>query len=98
MEELNNQQIRKLRGLGQLLNPHLKVGKAGLTEGFIKSVDEALTLNELIKVKFDEFKEEKKTLAPLLAEKTASHLVHRVGNVVVLFRRNPDPQKQRIQF
>lgn len=98
MEELTNQQIRKLRALGQHLNPMLKVGKAGLSEGFIKSVDEALTLNELIKVKFDEFKEEKKMLAPLLAEKTSSHLAHRVGNVVVLFRRNPDPAKQKITF
>jgi RNA-binding protein len=98
MEELNNQQIRKLRALGQHLNPAVKVGKAGLTEGFLKTVDEALVQHELIKVKFDDFKEEKKTLAPVLAEKTSSHLVHRVGNVVVLFRRHPDKEKQKVQF
>ena len=39
-----------------------------------------------IKIKFAEFKEEKKTLAPLLAEKTGSHLIMRVGNVMVLHR------------
>ena len=38
-------------------------------------------------MKFDEFKEQKKELAPLLAEKTSSHLIMQVGNVVVLYRR-----------
>jgi RNA-binding protein len=41
-------------------------------------------------VKFDEFKEEKKELAPQLAEKTSSHLIMQVGNVVVLYRKKPD--------
>lgn len=88
MQELTNAEIRKLKARGQLLEPMLKVGKAGLSEGFLKSVDEALAHHELIKVKFTEFKEEKKTLAPLLAEKTASQLIMRVGNVAVLYRKN----------
>jgi len=67
----------------------LKVGKAGLSEGFLKTVDQALALHELVKIKFSEFKEEKKTLAPAMAEKTSSHLIMRVGNVAVLFRRKP---------
>jgi RNA-binding protein len=33
-----------------------------------------------------EFKEQKKELAPQIAEKTASHLIMRVGNVMVLHR------------
>jgi RNA-binding protein len=89
MQELTNAEIRKLKARGQLLEPMLKVGKAGLSEGFLKSVDEALAHHELIKVKFADFKEEKKTLAPLLAEKTASHLIMRVGNVAVLYRKKP---------
>lgn len=98
LEKLSNPQVRKLKALGQRLEPMLKVGKAGLSDGFVKTVDEALTLHELVKVKFDEFKEEKKELAPVLAEKTSSHLIHRVGNVVVLYREQPDPQRRKIQF
>ena len=67
----------------------LKVGKAGLSEGFIKSVDAALAQHELVKIKFADFKEQKKELAPLLAEKTSSHLIMRVGNVMVLHRPKP---------
>jgi len=52
-------------------------------------VDSALAQHELVKIKFVEFKEQKKALAPQLAEKTASHLVMRVGNVMVLHRPKP---------
>lgn len=64
----------------------LKVGKDGLSPQFLAALDDALKYNELVKVKFDEFKERKKELSPQLAEKSGSHLVTRVGNVVVLYR------------
>src|SRR3954468_15262085 len=89
MQPLTNAEIRKLKAQAQHLEPMFKVGKAGLSDGFVKSVDEGLSHRELIKVKFVEFKEEKKTLAPALAEKTSSHLIMRVGNVVVLYRAKP---------
>ena len=89
LEPLNNSQIRKFKAAAQHLEPMLKVGKAGLSEGFIRSVDVALTQHELVKIKFVEFKAEKKELAPQLAEKTASHLIMRVGNVMVLHRPRP---------
>ena len=98
LEELTNPQTRKLKALAQHLDASLKVGKNGVSDGFIKSVDDALSRRELIKIKFDEFKDQRKELAPLLAEKTGSHLVTLLGHVAVLFRRNPDPEKQVINF
>jgi RNA-binding protein len=97
-EKLPNPQIRKLKALAQRLEPQLKLGKQGLSEAFLKAVDEELTRHELVKIKFTEFKEEKKSMAPELAERTGSHLVMRVGNVVVLFRQNSDPAERRIQL
>ncbi len=89
IEPLTNPQIRRFKAAAQLLDPLLKVGKAGLSEAFVRSVDEALSHHELVKIKFAEFKEQKKELSPLLAEKTASHLIMRVGNVMVLHRPKP---------
>jgi RNA-binding protein len=89
LERLNNAQLRKFKAAAQLLDPMLKVGKAGLSDGFIQSVNTALSQHELVKIKFSEFKDQKKELAPLLAEKTSSHLVMRVGNVMVLHRPKP---------
>lgn len=92
LEPLNNAQIRKFKAAAQLLDPMLKIGKAGLSQGFIESVNVALATHELVKIKFSEFKDQKKELAPLLAEKTSSHLVMRVGNVMVLHRPKPVAQ------
>jgi len=69
-----------------------KVGKAGLSEGFVRSVAIALTQHELVKIKFVEFKDQKRELAPQLAEKTSSHLIMRVGNVMVLHRPRPETE------
>jgi RNA-binding protein len=86
---LANSELRKLKARAQLLEATFKVGKTGLSDAFIQSLSTALDHHDLIKVKFVEFKEEKKTLAPLLAEKTSSHLIMRVGNVAVLHRPLP---------
>ncbi|HEY6228818.1 MAG TPA: YhbY family RNA-binding protein [Verrucomicrobiae bacterium] len=89
--DLTNAQIAKLKGIAQRMDATLKVGRAGLSESFLQTVRETLAHRELIKVKFDEFKEQKKTLARELAEKTESRLVTLIGNVAVLYRQNPNP-------
>jgi len=86
MVPLTNPQRSALKAKAQRLKATLKVGKEGLSPRFLSALDDALKHHELIKVKFDDFKEQKKELAPQLAEKSGSHLITRVGNVVVLFR------------
>jgi len=98
MTELTNRQISKLKGMGQLLEPVVRVGHAGLSDAFLASLNQALEDHELVKVKFSDFKEQKKELAPKLAELTGSHLIMRVGNVVVLYRQQADSAKRKIKF
>ena len=90
---LNNRQIRELKAQAQRLKATLKVGKEGLSPPFLAALDHALKHHELVKVKFDEFKKQKKELAPQLAEKSGSLLITRVGNVVVLYRPRPVEEK-----
>jgi len=89
MLPLANAKIRELKARAQLLKPALKVGKDGLTPAFFAELDAMLRHCELLKVKFADHKDEKKQLAPQLAEKSGSHLITRVGNVVVLYRPKP---------
>ena len=96
LPRLSNPEIRKLKAAAQRMKATFKVGKAGLSPQFLMSLDEGLKHHELIKVKFDEFKEQKKELAPVLAEKTSSHLIMQVGNVVVLYRQKPKASEDRI--
>lgn len=86
MPPLSNAKIRALKAQAQRLKATLHLGKDGLSEAFLAAVDTALQHRELVKVKFEHFKEQKRELGPVLAEKTGSHLVTRVGNVVVLYR------------
>ena len=95
MLSLGNAQIRALKAQAQRLKATLKVGKEGLSPQFLAALDETLKHHELVKVKFAEFKEQKKELASQLAEKSGSHLVTRVGNVVVLYRPKSGEEKQR---
>ncbi len=92
MVELTNAEIRSLKARAQRLKATLRIGKEGLSSAFVAALDQELAHRELVKVKFDDFKEQKKELSPQLAELTGSHLVTRVGNVVVLFRPKPKPE------
>jgi RNA-binding protein len=89
MNKLPGPQLRLLKARAQRLEPILKIGKAGLSEPFFAALDAAFDRHELVKVKFDDFKEEKKVLTPQLVERSRSQLILRVGNVVVLYRQTP---------
>jgi len=95
-EKLAGAKLRHLKALAQKLDPLLHVGKNRLSPAFVQSVNDALDRRELIKVKFAEFKEEKKELAKELSEATNSVVIQAVGHVVVLFRENADPAKRVI--
>src|SRR5262249_31202904 len=85
---LSNAQKRDLKARAQRLEPIVKLGHAGMSAAFLHSLDEALTQHGLVKMKFTDFKEERKTLAPQIAAETHSELVIQVGNVAVFFRES----------
>ena len=90
MSTLSNARIRELKARAQLMKPTLKVGHDGLSDPFIAALDAALKHHDLVKVKFSDFKDQKKELAPQLALRTGSELIMRVGNVAVLYRAMPE--------
>ena len=83
---LDNATKRDLKARAQKLEPVVKLGHAGLTDAFVNSLDAALSLHELVKMKFTAFKEQKRGLASQIAVRTKSEMVMQVGNVVVYFR------------
>jgi RNA-binding protein len=86
MISLTNAQKRALKARAQRLEAALKIGKEGLSQEFLAALDAALQAHELVKVRFADFKEQKKELSPQLAERSGSHLLTRIGNVAVLYR------------
>ena len=86
MEKLESRLVRELKARAQRLKPSVKVGHDGLSPGLVSALELELTRQELVKVKFTDFKDQKKELAPQLASQTKSALVMRVGNVAVYYR------------
>ncbi|MBD3309327.1 ribosome assembly RNA-binding protein YhbY [candidate division KSB3 bacterium] len=87
-----------LRGLAHHLKPIIFVGQQGITKSFIEAVEHALDAHELIKVRFNSFKDEKKILAQEIAEQTQSELVGMIGHVAILYRAHPDETQRTIQI
>ena len=87
---LTNAEKRDLKARAQRLEPVVKLGHGGMSEAFLRGLDEALAQHGLVKMKFSDHKEEKKVLAPQIAERTGSTLVAQVGNVAVFFRPKPE--------
>ena len=89
--ELSEKQRRYLRGLAHPLKPVILLGKEGLTDAVGKETARALHDHELIKVKgLGGDREARDAAFTALAERTGSALVHRIGNVAVLYRPRPD--------
>ena len=96
MDPLHSGQRKYLRGLAHHLDPVVLIGKQGVTDTVIQSIEEALTAHELIKVRFNDHKDEKKALCAAIAERTASEVAGIIGHVAILYRPHPEVEKRRI--
>jgi RNA-binding protein len=93
--QLSERQRKYLRGLAHALKPLIRVGQAGLTAALAAETARALADHELIKVKAAlGDRGQRDELIVALARQTGSALVHRIGNVAVLYR--PHAQLRRI--
>ncbi len=78
--------LSELKSRAQLLKPVIKLGKAGATAEFLAELEKLLDLHSLVKLRFEGFKDERKTLSKDLAEKTGATLVQQVGHTAVYYR------------
>jgi RNA-binding protein len=95
---LTGAQRKFLRSLAHSLEPLALLGKQGLSDGFVNSVAAALDAHELVKVRFNEFKDDKRALLDELAARTESEVVGLVGHVATLYKRQEDDQRRKIDL
>ena len=98
MNNLSSSQRSYLRSQAHHLEPVVLIGKHGITDGTIESIDRVLEARELIKIKFREFKDEKLSLSERITELTNSQIVGVIGHTVIIFRQNPDSDKRQINI
>jgi RNA-binding protein len=98
MNNLSSSQRSYLRSQSHHLEPVVLIGKHGITDGTIESIDRVLEARELIKIKFREFKDEKLSLSEKITKLTNSQVVGVIGHTVIIFRQNPDSDKRQIHI
>ena len=91
---LSPSQSRYLRSLAHDLSPVVLLGNKGATEAVVKELNQALDIHELVKVKLSGGdKDERQAQIDVLTAGTQAQQIHKIGHVVVLFRRNVDEPK-----
>jgi RNA-binding protein len=90
------EKLRRLRAQAHGLKPLVQIGKEGVTEAQVETIKRHLDHHELIKVKFNEHKDQRRELSAIIAEKTGSEQVSLTGNTLTLYRANHDPAKRKV--
>lgn len=94
---LTGKQRSYLRAQGNKLDPIIHIGKEGISQAVIGQVEEALTDHELIKGRvLKNSLEEARDVANELADKCEADVVQVIGNVFLIFRRNPEEPIYRL--
>ncbi len=93
--KLNSKQRKNLRAQAHHLEPVILIGKNGINEGAKHAIEQAITIHELIKVKFREYKDEKKELSNEIAEILNAEIVGLIGNTVILYKFNPELENHK---
>ena len=98
MIELTSKQRKNLEKLAHDLQPVVIVGGAGVTDGVVSMTDNSLAAHELIKIKFNEYKDEIRELTAEICEKTDATLVRIIGFTVILFRQAKEEEDRKIKL
>ena len=92
-------QKKHLRTLGHNLNVVVMIAGNGLSENVMAELERALTDHELIKVKLAVGDRNiKQAIIKDMCIQTKSVLIQGIGNVALIYRRNPDadPKKSNV--
>ena len=88
---LTGAQRAQLRGIGQRLEPALKLGREGLTSSVGAELNRLLQTHELIKVRFvGADRSERPALIAQIEADAKCECVGAVGHTAVFYRQNPD--------
>jgi len=91
---LTGAQRTRLRGLGQKLDPSLKVGKAGLTPAFFAELARLLAARELVKLRFlGADRDERAALIARIAAEGDCVSPGAVGQTALFYRPRPDVKR-----
>ncbi len=91
---LTGKQRSYLKSIANTMDPIFQVGKNGITENFIKQVEDALESRELIKIKvLNNSLLDATEVASQIAEEIDAEFVQSIGNKFVLYKESKENKK-----
>jgi RNA-binding protein len=94
---LTSAQKSHLRGLGQTLEPALKIGRGGLTPEFFTELQKLLRAHELVKLRFVAAeRDERAKLCAQIADEGRCVFVGAVGHTALFYRQHPEPKERSV--
>ena len=96
---LNKKDKFRLRALANPLKPVVIIGKDGLTENMIVSINDVIRTHELIKCSILKTYEglETKELAELICSTIDAEFIFSVGRTFVIYKKNKDRNKYEVK-
>jgi RNA-binding protein len=86
-----------LRGLGQTLEPALKIGRGGLTPEILAELQKLLRAHELVKLRFlGADRTERAALCARIADEGRCVFVSSVGHTALFYRQHPEPSARSV--
>ena len=82
--------LRALRALAHTLKPVVIVGQHGPTEAVLAELDGALAHHQVLKVRLRADRDTRASWTQTILDATGAQAVQRIGQILVLYRRNPD--------
>ena len=86
---------KQLRARAHGLSPVAMVSEGGLTPGVVAEVERGLLAHELIKIRVSSDRAGRETLLDEICRRTGAMAVQHIGKVLVVYRKNPEPEKLR---
>lgn len=94
---LTSRQKSHLKALAHPLEPLVRIGRPGRTDGVAAEAERTLKAHELIKVRIDaDDPASRREIATKLSEELHAELVQTVGKIAVLFRANGEKSKFKL--
>jgi RNA-binding protein len=97
--KLTSKQRAFLKKKAHHLDPMVRIGKDGLTENVVRSLEEVISSRELVKVKILQNAEiDKREVAYELALKSGCELVDIIGKTLVYYKENKEKPSISIEL
>lgn len=91
---LTSKQRSHLKGLANTIDPIFQLGKSGISENFVKQIDDALETREIVKVNvLKNCMLDPTEVANEIAEKLKAEYVQSIGRKFVIYRESRENKK-----